>query len=377
MNHRLKILHVIIGLETGGAELFLMRLALSQSINSQVAIVSLTDVPVTKKKELEVNGIDIHCLNLTGIFSLLSVLRDLRRIIYQFTPDIVQSWMYHSDFISSIANFGNRNILVWSVRNTFLPTGSRITSILMRVCSLLSRISPKKVCYVAEASKAYHESKGYDKSKSVVIGNGYDFSNLEFSRDARDSIRDFLGLSSNETLIGVVGRYHLDKGQDIFIEALTRIRNECRNTRAVLIGRGCSKNNIELLSLIRRYDLDEYLILADEQDKISHWLSAIDIYVMPSRTEGFPNALAEAMALGLPCIATDVGDARSLGCDFVRFCTPEADDLANEICKMVQLDENVKFELGEKTKLHMHNNYSIAEIERQYYQLYINLLESN
>lgn len=372
----MKILHVIIGLEASGAELFLQRLVLQQGENHhQVTVVSLTNEGKLAAS-LTAAGINVHCLGLNGVASFPRVIWRLRKLIKAIQPAIVQSWMYHADFISSLAIAGMSQKLIWSVRCSEVPAGSKLTFAIMKLCAAMSYLKPARVCYVASAAQAYHQRHGYSKSKAEVIANGYDFAALNHHQIKRQYYRQQLELNDSTVLLGMVGRFHRDKGQDLLLEAYCLIQNKYPDSKLVLIGRGCSKDNEELIDLVNKSNLQHQVMLVGEQTDIPGWLSALDIYVMASRTEGFPNALAEAMAVGLPCVATEVGDAVVLADKHAVFCQPVSHSLANAMQSVLNWPEKNKQYFGTQAAAFVRNSFSISQIEKKYYQMYLKVLES-
>lgn len=371
----MNIIHVIVGLPASGAELFLQRLSFEQrNANYHITVISLT-TEGTLGEALRSRGVNVLFLGLSGVLSVPLVVYKLRKHISNIRPDIIQSWMYHADFFSSLAMFGLNKKLIWSVRCSNIPAGSYFTLALMKICSLLSYVSPARVCYVAEASKVFHQSQGYSPKKSITIANGYDFSSLVYSEKKRNSFRESLSLDKHVTVFGLVGRFHKDKGQDILLEAFSKLKADISNYKILLVGRECNNDNHQLVNLINSYGLDENVILLGEQNDISGLLSAMDIYVMGSRTEGFPNALAEAMSIGLPCIATNVGDAALLADKYAILSEANSNSLADAILAVVKMPVEQRKMLGIHAADHVRKSFSIVEIKKLYDQLYHSLLE--
>lgn len=371
----MKILHVIIGLEASGAELFLQRLVFQQRENHhQVTVVSLTNKGMLAAS-LKTAGADVYSLGLNGVGGFPRVVWQLRKLVKAIKPDIVQSWMYHADFLSSLALSGMRQQLIWSVRCSEVPAGSNLTFGIMKLCAAISYLKPAKVCYVAKAAQIYHQRHGYSKSKSEVIGNGYDFTTLNRDELKRHRFRKQLGLDDSTVLIGMVGRFHRDKGQDLLLEAYSKLRLSYPDSKLVLIGRGCSAEDKVLSDLVHKLNLQQNVLMVGEQKDVPGWLSALDVYVMASRTEGFPNALAEAMAVGLPCVATEVGDAAVLAGKHAIFCHPNNDSLSSAIQFVLNWSEENRKDFGKQAADHVRNSFCISEIEKKYHQMYLKVLE--
>lgn len=371
----MNLMHVIVGLEASGAELFLQRLV-GQQLKQQkkIIVVSLTD-DGKLAKPLREAGVLVYSLGLQNVLGIPKVIYKLRKLIRLHRPDLIQSWMYHADLLSSLASVGLKTKLLWSVRCTTVPEGSHVTYGIMKLCAFLSRFLPDKICYVATAAEAQHQDYGYSREKSVSIPNGYNFNAFTFNADKRQYYRSLLAIGTDTQLIGLVGRFHRDKGQDLFLKALSRISKDYPQLKVVLIGRGCGLDNSLLVNLLTE-DISQMVIPVGEQQDIAGWLSALDLYVMPSRTEGFPNGLAEAMAIGLPCIATDVGDAALLADKYAVMCEPQVESIAAKISNLLAMPADERIQLGHAAASWVRNNFSIESIEQRYAQLYLEILES-
>jgi glycosyltransferase involved in cell wall biosynthesis len=144
----------------------------------------------------------------------------------------------------------------------------------------------------------------------------------------------------------------------------------------MLVGTGCSSDNVELARIIKRLGLEDNVLLLGNQTEVIDYLSAMDIYIMPSRTEGFPNALAEAMAMSLPSIATRVGDTELLGNGSVMICGPDVMSLKHSITEIINLPAAERNALGVSASAFVREKFSISSIEKQYSSLYSNLMGS-
>jgi Glycosyltransferase Family 4 len=177
MQGKIKVLHIIVGLETGGAELMLQRLITHQDIKSITTheVISLTQIGKVGIL-LKQRNVTVHALQMTGALSFPVVLFALRRLIIRLHPDIVQTWMYHADLLGGIAAkwAGVRHIL-WGVRTTNVAAGgSRSTWVVRRICAWLSYFVPDSIVCAAEASRLAHVAIGYDTRRMHVVPNGFD-----------------------------------------------------------------------------------------------------------------------------------------------------------------------------------------------------------
>ncbi|MDW1964773.1 glycosyltransferase [Vibrio sp. 431] len=333
-----KVLHVITGLNDGGAEGVLARLCVNDH-DLQHVVVSLMDGGKYKDL-LELKGIRCLSLNMSrGTFSIRAFI-NLVKIIKREKPYIVQTWMYHADLYGGLAAkiAGCKNIY-WGVRHSNLSAevNSKKTLLVIKICSYLSRVVPQKVIYCAEKAKEVHEDFGYVKS-SAVVRNGYDVKRFKL---ADDKLNTYFDIDKKTPLIGFVARWDPQKDHVNLLKATQIVRNVVPNVKCILVGSNCDSNNQELVNLIEKLGLDNSIILLGPQDNIPRVMNSLDLHVLSSCGEAFPNVVAEAMACGTPCVVTDVGDAKSIVGN-TGWVVPVRDSkaLANSILMAIKEKEN-------------------------------------
>jgi len=310
---RFTVVHVITGLGQGGAEAVLFRLATHPAQSVRHIVVSLTDEGLYGTR-LRAVGVAVHALGMArgrlsarGMWALIRLLRALR-------PDAVQTWMYHADLVGGVAaRLAGIRALAWGIRNSgaHLQRSSRSARLVLRLCALLSGIVPAAIVCAAQNAAQRHRQLGYRASRMVVVPNGYDLS--RFARDAESGarMRAVWGVPGIVPLVGCVARWDPLKDHRNLLQALGRLVREDRDggLQCVLVGRGMSPANEGLAALIDAEGLRGRVLLAGPSDDVPAVMNALDLHVLSSCAEGFPNVLAEALACGTPCVSTDVGDA--------------------------------------------------------------------
>lgn len=304
---------MITGLADGGAEGILFQLIRHDKLNRH-EVVSLTDAGKYGMK-LEKLGISITCLNMPRGRVTLQGLRQLWRKIRQFDPDALQTWMYHADLLGGVLArlAGYRNIL-WGIRHTSLDPSltSPKTIAVARICARLSRFVPRQIICCAETAHEAHVKVGYNAKRMRVIANGYDLSLFRRDPEGGKALRGALNLDASEPVIGFVARYDPIKDHASLLQALSILRERGRKPTCLLVGTGMDGQNAELKEILVRLGLTDQVLLLGQRNDIPAVMNALELHVMSSASEAFPNVLAEAMACGTLCVTTNVGDAAAI-----------------------------------------------------------------
>ena len=306
-----KVVHVITSLGDGGAEGALYRFC-STDTQSHHFVVSLLDGG-KYAEYLESGGIPVYCLRMRKGNVLASFL-NLWKILREIRPDLMQTWMYHADFIGGIVAYILRIKVVWGIRHTNIndPHIKKSTKLIARLCAISSSFVPHRVVCCAEAARKAHIEFGYKKEKLVVVPNGYDLERFRPDPIGRSELRGLLGISDDEIVFGMVARFDPVKDHENLIRALKVARERGLCFKCLLIGRNVVRENTDLSKKIEDAQLEKSFILLGQRVDIPAVMSALDIHILSSKDEAFPNVIAEAMACGTPCITTDAGDASEI-----------------------------------------------------------------
>lgn len=324
--------------------------------------------------EIQAAGVPVHALGLRSAVQLPLVFLKLVRFIRAERPDVVHTWMYHSDLLGGLAAYlAGCGRVLWGVRVADIAPEfgvSRSTGWIRRVCGHLSNYLPSRIIYVAESARRRHEAFGYSAEKSIVIPNGYAIPKLSKEK-AKARFRAELGLDSGALLVGAAARYNIQKNQLGFVRACAQVAAHVPTARFVLCGRGVTHENRELMQTIQMTGCpDRYFVLGERHDLL-YCLAAMDVFCMNSLVEGFPNVVAEAMSVSVPCIVTDVGDAAHLVGNTGQILPPNNDQaLIEAIVKMLRMVPTARLRLGQLARARIKSKFSLEAIIKRYECVY-------
>lgn len=310
----IRVVHVITDLQTGGAERFLSILApalIRTGVDTSVIALSGEG---GFAPELRAAGVMVRELKVRkgapdprGLFRLLSSLRTIR-------PSVVHSWMYHSDLVATAAHaLGAKWKLAWNIRCSTVRF-DRYPALTRGTVWMLARLSraPDVVVTNSRVAIAAHETLGYRPRQWKVIPNAVDVERFVARPELRDVLRSDLGIGADRLAVGMVARFDAMKDHSTFLRAVSILRRRDPRVIGVLIGPGYEHSNSELSSAIEELELQEHIRLAGPRNDVDKLMNALDVFALCSFGEGFPNALAEAMASGIPSVATAVGDVMNI-----------------------------------------------------------------
>ncbi|MGB0597089.1 MAG: glycosyltransferase [Rubripirellula sp.] len=264
----------------------------------------------------------------------LAAIRRMAHALRELGTDIVQSHNWGTLVETVLAKkFSRCPLHVHAERGTVLgsvePGGFRHW-LRARAMSLALRQVDQVVSNSRTVASRVHQRCGYPVGNIAIIPNGVAELSLHTRAEVRDKVRSLLGLRGQDVLFGSVGRLAGVKGFDLALAAFAAAYSGEAAAHILLVGDGAERDG--LTQLASELGVLERVHFAGHQDDVHPWLAAMDVYFNSSRSEGMSQSLIEAMAAGLPIIATDVGDsAFVLGdteSDMAGICVPANDTQA-------------------------------------------------
>ncbi len=305
--------------------------------------------------------------------------RHLIQLFQQYRPMLVQTWLYHADLLGGLAaKMAGVPQVVWNIRqgNLDRDKNKRLTRWVAKACGLLSTRLPDRIVCNSENAAAAHQAAGYDAGRFVLIPNGFDLSCYQPDPDARLSVLAELGLDATATLVGLIARFDVQKDHHGFVQAAKVVAAARPEVRFVLAGTAVDGENPGLCGWIREAGLQDRVHLLGPRQDIARLMPALDVLVSSSIGESFPNVLGEAMACGVPCVATDVGDSARIVADTGIVVAPGRPDLlAQGILELLDAGPERRAALGAAARERVRTHYAMDAVAERYQQLYRDLIE--
>ncbi|WP_286680882.1 glycosyltransferase [Tepidanaerobacter sp. EBM-49] len=358
----IKIVHIITGLNSGGAENMLYKLLkYSDKTSYNHEVVSLMGGGIYGGKISNL-GVKVHCLNISKTTFLSSLIKT-KKICKD--ADIIDTWLYHADIVGFIvAKIILRKKLIWNIRHSNLNKDAN-KSTTLKIIKFNSFLSRYVDCITYNSNEALknHLKIGYSNKNSKVIPNGFELDKFKFNPEARAIIRQEFGFKDSTKVIITVGRWNIQKDYYTLLKAISELKELKIEFKLIMVGTNLDHKNHELVNLIKTLNLEDKIILLGRRDDIPELLSAADVYISSSLGESFSNAIGEAMACELPCIVTDVGDSKSIVGDTGKVvAAKDYKNMCNELFNF--LNNNHSLFRNNNGRQRVIANYDIKQISK-------------
>ncbi len=365
----IRILFLIRSLVQHGAERQLTELVKGlDKTRFSVTVVTFYDGGALRGEIEGIEGVRVLSLHKKSRWDLLAFLR-LIPVMREVRPHIVHGYMGIANELCLLAGkvFGAK--VVWGLRRSNSPFDldrRRRTWTDVWIEPLTARLSRFADLIIAnsQAGKQYHISNGYHAARMMVIPNGVDTGRFRPDRPAGQGMRREWGIGPNEKLIGLVGRFDAQKDHPTFLRAAALLSRTREDVRFVCVGDGPADIAAQLQGLAGELGLEGRLVWAGAVSTMPAAYNALDILVSASAYgEGSSNVIGEAMACGVPCVVTDVGDSAIIVGDRARVVPvsdPEA--LAAACLRVLDLSPDQMAGLREASRARIACAYSVRHL---------------
>jgi len=371
----MKILHIISGLSTGGAEIMLYKLlsVIDRDIFEPV-VISLTGYGSLGNNIKNMN-IPVYKMKMNAGFPNPYKVWGFIKLIRKINPELIQGWMYHGNLAALLAKWIllNHVPLLWNIRHTpdDLKKEKRLTALVIRLGAKFSS-HPDRIIYNSKVSAQKHESMGYSDKHKNIIPNGFNCEQFKPFDNAKSKLCYSLGLKKNTLLIGLVARYHIMKDHVSFLHSAGKLNKTYPEIHFVLVGQGVDKNNHLLIKLIEDLKIRKNVHLLGKRMDMDKITAGLDVACSSSSWgESFSNAIGEAMACSIPCVVTDVGDSAWIVGDTGIVIKPRDEKALTEAwIELIELGPKGRARLGRSARQRVIEYFSINIVIKQYEDLY-------
>ncbi len=379
----MKVLHIINSLKKGGAEGNLYRLCKFQKKKYKENI-KITVITLIKngyyELELKKLGVKIFSLDISKknkLFDFIGKIKIFRNLITKENPNIIQSWMYHSNFISLFTPKIKKRRIFWNIRHSDLNLriSKKFTICLSFICGFFSRVVPKKIIYCSEKSIKFHEKKHfYSKHKTVLIDNGYSDKIFFQSDTLRSIFRKKNNIKEKDIILGYAGRYAKQKNINSLLIAFSKIVKNNKNVYLYMVGKDINQKNKKLTNIIHQEGLRSKIFLLKEQKNLLKFYNGIDFLVLVSHSESFPNVVAESMLCSTPVLSSDAGCSKRI-INEKDFIIKKNDylSIASGLKKMIKISfkKNKWNILKKSARVQIQKNFSLEKMSNKYFENWI------
>ncbi len=359
----IKIALLARSLDRGGSERQLVELA--KALDKRAFEVTVLTLYAGGGLEKELEGTPVRYVSLgkRGRWDLPGFFIRLAHQLWRLRPGVIHGYLDIPNLLALLAKpFPRGPSIIWGARASKrdLSHYDWLRRLGYELERRLSRFADR-IIVNSEAGRAHLVKRGFPAERLVVVQNGIDTDYFRPDREAGAEVRREWGVAPDEILIGVVGRLDPVKDHRTFLRAAALLSEANPGVRFVCVGSaGRAKYAQELRDIARELSLDKRIYWAGMRSDMRAVYNAIDICVSSSESEGFSNAVAEAMACEVPCVVTDVGDSAIIVGN-TGFVAPPLDStaLAKTLIRCLESDRQA---LGAGARLRIVENWSVERL---------------
>jgi glycosyltransferase involved in cell wall biosynthesis len=320
------------------------------------------------QKSIEAAGVKVISLEKKTRWDVLSFYNRLVNKIKELQPDVLYAFLPIPNIVSVLVKLFIPGLkVIFGVRiSGLIPLKRDWTfSFSYWLEQFFSRWADR-VIVNAKAGKAFCINRGISEKKIVVINNGINLKIFAPDVNFRNHIRTEWGIPETSLLIGVIGRITAQKDLPTFLSASAKLVEKKLQVRFVCVGDGETEYRQKMIQMGQAYGLKDQIRWCLGRNDMPAVYNALDICCLSSRAEGFPNVVGEAMACGVPCVVTDVGDSANIVGDTGKVVRPgHADDLAEALLQLLELPEEDRKSLGLRARQRIEAHFAVEKMVRE------------
>lgn len=374
---QITVVHLITGLESGGAESVLAALVAGTN-NDKIhnVVISMTDKGFIGE-QIEAAGVELVCLNMKSVGSGLGGLWRLIGQLKRLAPDVLLTWLYHADLMGLIAGkIARVPKIIWNIRCSNMDDARY--SLLTRTLAFLS---PLVDMVIANSNAGFqaHKGRGYHPPGWKILRNGIDTNRFKPDNNSRDTFKNMLGIDQQASVVGLVARFDPMKDHATFFKAAASLGKTNPHVHFVLIGEGVDNKNADITGLISGSGLEGRVSALGPRKDMESIYPAFDALVLSSAYgEGFPNVLAEGMAAGVIAVATNVGDVGDIIDDTGIVVPPKNPALMTDgLNKVLAMSKAEREEKSIQARKRIVDNFSLKKMTDEYENIIDDIVTTN
>lgn len=367
----MKILYVVPDLVVGGVSTVV--LSNIKELKKRGCLIEL----VTMKTIIDPKSHDDISYKSLNINSPKDVFRSLTKfeiIIKKFKPDIIHSHTYNANMLVRIHSliYNSKIVKICNEHGTYRKGANVMPWFLFKV----TRKIPDYFANVSHSSlKSYINNGLCNPKKCVVLYNGIELDKFKKNKELGAITRSKYSLTEEQILFGYVGRLSKEKDVSNLLQAVKILKDISRKDfKLIIVGDGPESNG--LINFVNLHNLNDKVFFIGEKNDVIPYLSMIDILVLPSKTEGLPTVLLEAMAMECMIVSTNCGGVQEILNGTKSYIAPIENpyQLANQMNKVLTLDPEVRKVYGKDYRNKIISTFSINNTVNEIYNLYFSIL---
>ena len=359
------VLHLMNYINSGGAEKYIISLAEKlQGKDCQFYIGVSKKTNNIFEKRLEELGVKIVLLPIKSLYDIKAIIK-VKQFCKVSNIEVIHTHFLRENCVSVLSKLIGNNVRV--INTCHMNWRNKIgVQIVNRIITRLNY----KIIAVSNSVKDILEEEGIERGKIEVIHNGvyYDF----YKEQVDSTIDDEFNIPKNIFKVATIARFNSEKGHIFLLNIIKELKKKINLDafKFILVGDGELKEDIEKMA--KDSEIDKYIIFTGIRKDIKNILYGVDLYISPSKNEALGLSILEAMACGVPVVATNVGGTKEILGENSEFLIDYGDTkkACFDIIKIYENINNIKEEIGLSGKKRIKSIFNLETMAQKTYNLY-------